>query len=142
MNEFNYLLTHCFYFSVNSFLHLLHCLSEFHYSVPKKIWVKQLENDKMVNPHCLLPLVSLVCVLIILVRRRNVRIELTDIPHTCSPQHVKFPNLPSQLTSFFVAKEFAGNILLLLQAKLYENHWVFLEHFSHTLVVILVFLDG
>jgi hypothetical protein len=112
--------------------------------VYKNLWVKELESCKAVNPHCILPLVSLVRVLIHLVQRRNLKIELTGIPCTCSPQHVKFPNLPSQLTSLLClgAKEFPCNILILLQTKLDENNLVFLELFLLTLVVILDFLDG
>jgi hypothetical protein len=111
---------------------------------PKKLRVKELENYNVVNPHCILPLFSLVRILVILVGRRNARIELTDIPHTCRPQPVKFLDLPSQLARLLVfgAKQFLCHILILLQTKLDENRLVFLDHSLLTLVVLLVFFDG
>ncbi len=44
----------------------------------KELWVKELLNYKVVNPHWFLPLASLVRVLVILVRRWNARFKLTD----------------------------------------------------------------
>ncbi len=70
------------------------------------LWMEKLEDDKMMNPHCLFTLLSTVTIHIILLWRNNTTIsELFNILNTWWPYSINFLTKPTNLTSCFITKK-------------------------------------
>jgi hypothetical protein len=90
--------------------------------------MEKLEDDIMINPHCIFTLLSTVAIHIILMWRNNTTIsKLFNISNTRWPYSINFLTRPTNLISCFITKKNPNNILTLIHAKNESVFFDFLE---------------
>ncbi len=104
--------------------------------------MEKLEDDKMMNPHCLFTLCSTVAIHIILMWQNNITIsKLFNILNTRWPYSINFLTKPTNLISCFITKIIPSNILTLIHAKMNQYFLVFLKQSLSDLFPNLTFLS-